>query len=91
MAARNDGGGSGRKADKIVRDALLAALRQDPERLKRIAEKWWDRAEEEQTALNSLADRLDGKPAQQVTLLGDEENPLNVINKIERVIVRPKD
>lgn len=39
-------------------------------------------------AIKELGDRLDGKPAQ--TILGDPDAPLQVINRIERVIVRPK-
>jgi hypothetical protein len=85
MAARNDGGGGGRKADKIIRDALLAVQRQDPDRLKRVAEAWWNDAETDQQARNALADRLDGKAVQPIS--GDEENPLTIITRIERVIV----
>lgn len=73
MAARNDGGGGGRKADKIVRDALLAAQRQDPDRLKRVAEAWWNDAEKDQQARNALADRLDGKAVQPI--VGDDDYP----------------
>lgn len=39
-------------------------------------------------ALKELGDRIDGKPAQ--SIIGDEENPLNIIQRIERVIVDPK-
>lgn len=63
----------GGKPDKLVRDALKAALRQDPGQLKRIAEKWCARAEEDQMAANALADRLDGKAAQPI--VGDDEHP----------------
>lgn len=38
-----------------------------------------------------FGDRMDGKSAQSVTLSGDEDNPLNVITKVERVIVNAKD
>lgn len=75
----------GGKPDKLVRDALKAALRQDPGQLKRIAEKWCKRAEDDQAAANALADRLDGKAIQPIS--GDEENPLEVIHRIERLIV----
>lgn len=44
-------------------------------------------ADGDKDAWKDIADRLDGKPAQSVTLSGDEENPLTVHNKIERVIV----
>lgn len=39
-------------------------------------------------ALKELGDRIDGKPAQ--SIVGDEENPLQLIQRIERVIVDPK-
>lgn len=39
-------------------------------------------------SFRELADRVDGKPAQ--TIAGDDENPLTVINRIERVIVDSK-
>jgi hypothetical protein len=62
----------GGKPDKLVRDALLAAIRQEPDKLKRIAEKWLDKAEEgDQAAINALADRIDGKAVQ--ALVGDED------------------
>lgn len=41
------------------------------------------------SAATALLDRGWGKPAQ--TISGDEENPLTLIHKIERVIVRPED
>jgi DNA-binding IclR family transcriptional regulator len=56
----------GRKGDKIIRDALLAVQRNEPERLKRVAAAWWDAAESDQTARSALADRLDGKPLQPI-------------------------
>jgi len=37
-------------------------------------------------ALKELGDRIDGKPAQ--VILGDEENPIHLISRIERAIVR---
>lgn len=78
----------GRKADKQVRDALLAALRQDPERLKKAAEKVWDKAiDGDLQAFREIADRLDGKAVQPIS--GDDENPLEIIHRIERVIVDP--
>lgn len=39
-------------------------------------------------ALKELGDRIDGKPAQ--AIVGDDENPLSIIQRIERVIVDPK-
>jgi len=58
--------GSG-KADKLMRDALLAVSRQDPNKLKRVSEKLWDLAEQGDTkAYAIIADRIDGKPVQQI-------------------------
>lgn len=76
---------TGGKPDKLVRDALKAALRQDPAQLKRIAKAWCLRAETDQMAANALTDRLDGKAVQPIS--GDDENPLMIIERIERVIV----
>ncbi len=78
----------GRKADKILRDALIAVQRQDANRLKRVAEAWWDAAETDQTARNALADRLDGKAMQPIG--GDSDNPIEIIQRIERIVKDPK-
>lgn len=76
----------GGKPDKLVRDALKAALRQEPEKLKRIVGKWLDKAEEgDMQAIKEMTDRLDGKAVQPIS--GDDETPLEVIHRIERVIV----
>ena len=39
-------------------------------------------------AIKEVADRLDGKPPQ--AIVGDEDNPVQLINRIERVIVAAK-
>ena len=53
--------------EKPFNDALRIALRGDPLRLRRIAEKLAEKAEEgDLAAIRELADRLDGKPAQVV-------------------------
>lgn len=41
------------------------------------------------TAIKEVADRLDGKVPQGIS--GDEENPLTMVHRIERHIVRPSD
>lgn len=62
----------GGKPDKIIRDALLGALRQDPDRLKRMAEKIWQKAEEgDLAAFKEITDRIDGKAVQ--PLVGDDD------------------
>ncbi|WP_192733524.1 hypothetical protein [Bradyrhizobium sp. OAE829] len=53
--------------EKPFNDALRIALRGDPLRLRRIAEKLAEKAEEgDLAAIRELADRLDGKPVQVV-------------------------
>lgn len=39
-------------------------------------------------AWKDIADRLDGKPAQSVTLSGDEDNPVRTVSRIELVPLR---
>lgn len=74
MRKTEPGGG---KPDKLMRDALMAAIRQEPEKLKRISKKWLDMAESgDMQAINGLADRIDGKASQPIA--GDSENPLIV-------------
>jgi hypothetical protein len=64
-----------------------AILQDDGKRLRDAAEKLLNLAAQgEQWAINHLADRLDGKAAQSVTISGDAENPL-AIKLIERVII----
>ena len=56
-----------------------------------LAEKLIDAAETgDLGALKEFGDRLDGKPSQGVTVSGDADNPLKVIQKIERVVVSAK-
>lgn len=89
MAAR-DTKPTGRKGDKPIRDALLAALRQDPERLKRAAEAAWARAESDTVAFREVADRLDGKAVQAI-IGGDDDDPaIKVDAKVEIVHVAAK-
>jgi hypothetical protein len=82
---------SGRKQEKPFRDALrmeLAAAGEDGKRLRNVARKVLELAEQgEQWAVRELADRIDGKVP--TPIAGDDENPLNIVARIERVIVRP--
>jgi hypothetical protein len=51
--------------EKPFNDALRIALKRDPRRLPRIAEKLAEKAEEgDLAAIREIADRLDGKPTQ---------------------------
>lgn len=65
------------KADKLMRDALLAVTRQDPGKLKRVSQKLWDLAEEGDTkAYGIIADRIDGKAVQPIA--NDDSGEFNV-------------
>lgn len=84
---------SGRKAEKPFRDALrmeLAAIGEDHKALRAIARKLIESAmtEGKLDAIKELADRTDGKVPQAI-VGDDEENAINVVHRIERIVVRP--
>jgi hypothetical protein len=84
---------SGRKAEKPFADALrveLAALGDDKKGLRNIAKQLIAKATAgEMQAIQELANRTDGKVAQQLIHTGDEDGgPL--VHRIERVVVDPK-
>lgn len=91
MAKEGNPNPTGGKPDKLIRDALKAAIRQSPEKLKKAAEKVLDEAADGSIAhMQFMADRIDGKVPQAV--VGDSEyDPLTVIQRIERVILDPKE
>ena len=72
-------------------EALSRAIAQDDgKRLRDAAEKLLDLAAAgEAWAVKELGDRLDGKPAQSVSIGNDEDKPF--VTKIVREIVRAKD
>jgi hypothetical protein len=58
-------------------------MREDPQAVTRVAIKLLQMAEKgEGWAIKELADRLDGKPAQDVNIGGQEDNPL-VLEPVE--------
>jgi hypothetical protein len=63
--------------EKPFNDALKLALRGDPLRLRRIAERLAEKAD--LAAIRELADRLDGKPAQAQIHSDADGGPLHVI------------
>lgn len=85
------GNPGGRPADKPWREAIMLALKdKDPKRLRKIADRLVDLAGEgDMGAIKEIGDRLDGKPAQQQIVTGEDGGPVK-IEKIERVIVDPK-
>ena len=79
--------------NRIVREAILQSFNsaEDPAAgIKPFIEKLRELAlAGDMTAMKEIFDRLDGKPAQQIQLQGDEDHPL--VSKIVReVIVPPK-
>ena len=69
--------------NKVWIAALNRAVAQDDgKKLRAAAEKLIDLAVEgDVAALRELGDRLDGKAAQSVTLSGDPENPLQIVER----------
>jgi hypothetical protein len=85
----------GQQRDKPFRDALrmeLAAAGEDHRVLREIARNLIDVARHPDIAalpaIREIADRLDGKPAQAIE--NGEDGAFEVIQRIERVIVDPK-
>jgi hypothetical protein len=81
----------GQQRDKPFRDALrmeLAALGEDSKALRGIARSLIAAASEgKMDAIKEIGDRMDGKPAQAIE--NGDDGPLEVLHRIERVIVRP--
>lgn len=75
---------------RLFEQTLKRAIAQDDgERLRRAAETLLDKAAEgESWAMQMLADRLDGKPSQQIIGAGEEGEHL--LREITRRIVDPK-
>lgn len=96
MAGRPPGS---KNKDKPFRDAIRieAALAEKGEEttapkgsLRWIARQLLNRAGEETAGAREVGDRLDGKPAQAL-IGGDDDDPaINVLARIERVIIDPK-
>lgn len=72
------------KEQRLITNALRRVVVQNPDKLRNACIKLLDDAEQGNLgAFNAITDRLEGKPAQSVTLLGDEDNPL--VTKVEIV------
>jgi hypothetical protein len=87
------GNPEGRRKDKKARDALVMKLTESGEDMPRLRKVWGailDKAElGDVAAAREIFDRLDGKVPQ--TIAGDDDaDPISVLAKIERVIVKPK-
>lgn len=88
-------GNQNAKKSRIFEQAFIRALKQrdldssDGETLRKIADKVIDLAlAGDVAAFREARDTVDGKPAQQVQLQGDPENPL-VLEKIVREVAKP--
>lgn len=90
------GNPGGRPKEKLFADALRIAINEDHEidgvktkKLRVIADRLVKEAMAgEPWAIQQVADRLDGKPAQ--AIVGDDDaDPINLLHRIERVIVSP--
>lgn len=58
---------SGGKPDKLIRDSLMLAIKQSPQKLKKAAERVLDDASEGNLdAMKFMADRIDGKAIQPI-------------------------
>ena len=88
------GKSKGSKPDKIIRDALILELNrmdtsddgQKVKKVNRIVHKLVKCAMDGKIdAIKEIFDRVEGRPAQ--AIIGDPESPLNVIHRLERVIV----
>ena len=83
----------GGRKEKPFRDALNMALKEageDRPKLRKIADALIAKAEEgDMQAIKEFADRMDGKVPQ--TIGGDEGNPIELIHKVERSIIKPED
>ena len=86
--SNNPGGG---KPDKIIRDALLGAIRQSPQKLKKGAENLVDRFEAgELEVIKFVTERIDGKAIQPIA--GAEgEPPINLALQVAFVSDKNRD
>jgi len=85
--AAPEGNSNSSKSNRLWGETIKrACMQNDGQRLRRIAERLLDQAEEGNiAAIKEIGDRLDGKAM--MTLAGDSENPLTIA-LIERKIVK---
>lgn len=95
----SSGNPGGRPKEKLFADALRLAINEEAEidgvktkKLRVIADRLVKEAMAgESWAIQQVADRLDGKPAQAI-VGGDEDDPaISLIHTIRRIIVDPRD
>lgn len=90
MAARNKASNGG-KPDKLMRDALMVALKREAlsaegkptKKLALIADALVDKAcEGDVAAIKEIGDRVDGKPAQALEHTGEGGGPVEIVRRI---------
>ncbi len=79
----------GGKPDKLIRDALLAAHRQSPHKLKSGIEAVWDKfATGDKDAVQFITERIDGKAMQGIELSGVNGGPIeSVITDVDKDVI----
>ncbi len=93
---------SGSHKDKLFRKALVMEIKirdagEDMKTLRQIASTVIDdalntnpdKSFQRKDAVNMIADRIDGKPAQAIIGGDDDDNPIKMTHTIERLIVDP--
>ena len=73
------------KNNRLWRETLRRVAAQNPDKLRRIAEALYGKAEQgDVAAIKEIGDRLDGKPTQ--TIAGDQDNPLTITEIVHRIV-----
>ena len=85
--AAPEGNTNSSKSNRLWANTIRKIAVQNPQRLHRIAEALYAKAEEgDLQSVKEIGDRLDGKPA--TVIAGDDDNPLTLIQKIELVALK---
>ena len=84
-------GNNNAKKGRISAEALRLELAHDRKALRDMWRKQIEKAKEgDLQSFKEINDRLDGKPSQAI-VGDDDEPPVSLVHRVERVIVNPKD
>jgi hypothetical protein len=90
MSKQGNPNPTGSKPDKLIRDALMGAIRQSPDKLKKGAQNLIDRFEAgELEVIKFVTERIDGKAVQPIS--NDETGEFNVNTSLTVAFVSPKE